>query len=468
MKKLLAVIIICILLLTPALAGAVPLDEFYSIIEEHYIENVDSHALRSVQPEHIGDFLGDPYSEYLSPDEMHLLIERFRGSYGGIGVQIIEVDGQIIIEAVFPESPADRAGLLPGDVILRVDDTSVSGLPLEKVSALVRGEEGTPVILELKRNGYLFRRMFNRERIETPTVSGEVIGDVGYIRLESFADSTPASFRRILNKLRIQDPRGYILDLRHNFGGTLDAALEIAEEFLPAGPVVILRDRYGQEAFGNLDDGAPLSNLVVLVNSYSASAAELLAGAIQDYGAGVIMGQQTFGKASVQSLFLLSDGSGLKLTTAHYYTPADRLLDKIGLTPDIIVDDPVLQLRRALWQVRSVSPSLVFGIGEKSVWSTTGTLELESVPILLSGRCYVPLRPLVEIMGATVIWDDFCRKATVRKGMTVIEIPVGQSGDVEAVIRNGRVFIPARAVAEALGGRVWWDAQRLEVIVDWR
>ena len=271
MKKLLTTALIFLLLLTPAAAFAVPLDEFYGIVETHYIEPVDSRTLRQIMPEELGHFLGDPYSVYYTAEELNYLISTFV-EFGGVGVQIYEDGNEIKIMSVFPGTPAAKAGLLAGDVIISVDGVTVAGLSLFEVGELIRGEVGTSVNLELQRDTQTFSVDLTRELLEIPTVFSESLGDIGYLSLSSFTDSTPTQFRRNLTALRAANPRGYILDLRDNPGGMLDAVLDITEDILPTGPMITIRDRYGNnESYGNLTDGEALPNLVVLVNENSAS-----------------------------------------------------------------------------------------------------------------------------------------------------------------------------------------------------
>jgi carboxyl-terminal processing protease len=476
LKKLLTATLTFLLILAPVFAYAVPLDEFYGIIETQYIEPVDSRALRQITPDELGEFLGDPHSAYYTPEKFRYFMENYVGD-GGVGIQIYEDGNEIKILLVHPDSPAAKAGLLAGDVIVSVDGTAVAGMSLLEVADLIRGAEGTSVTLELQRGTLTMRRILVRKQLETSTVLSESMGDIAYLSLYAFTDSTPAQFRRSLADLRATSPRGYILDLRDNPGGILDAVLKITEEFLPAGPMIIVRDRYGtEEAYGNMADGEALPNLVVLVNENSASGAEVLAGAIQDYGAGVILGEPTFGKASVQTVFMLSDGSGLKLTTARYATPGGQEIDKIGLSPDVAVSGYEDQLETAIHLIRSTTRTIVFRIGSETAWTTAGNRVSDVSPFIENGRSYVPIRLLAETMGAYVNWDPVSRAVTLEKEDTTLTISTnggtsllnGEAYTMETpLIRGDRTFLPARAVANALGGQVWWDANVKEVVVAW-
>lgn len=479
-RSLLIVLVMLLLLAAPAGAPAAPLEEVYDIINTFYldIDQVDWDELVKAELSDLGRVLGDPYTVYYPQSEFYEFLRDFYGTYSGVGMVLSQEAGKTVIREVFPGTPAERAGLKAGDIIVSVDGTPALGLTLEEVVLLIRGEPGTALKLELKRDNLVFERGVVREDISVPTVASALLGDVGYLAIYSFSEQTPAHFRQKLSQLLQQKPRGFILDLRDNPGGVLGAVLAVAEELLPAGPVVTLRGRYGfEEVYRNTRGAAPLPNLVVLINGGSASSAEILAGAIEDYRVGVLMGEPTFGKASVQTVFLLSDGSGLKVTTGRYYTPLGRSVNKTGLVPAIAVPTLDGQLAAALAYIRSASPTIVYTIGMDTAWYRGSDLRLSGRPYLEGGRSYVPLRELAEAMGATVLWDSGTRTATLKTVWTEIKIPAGlprgqQDGrefDLtgRAIIKDGRVFVPARAVAEALGGRVYWHGSAWEVIVTW-
>jgi len=477
MKRVIALLLALLLFLSPTVGWAQPTEEIYSIIERYYVDEVDIEALRTVAPDDIGNFLGDSYTTYFSPEDFEAFLDSYFGVYCGIGAVIANRDGETYIQSIFPESPAERAGLMPGDVFVAVDGVDVIGMPMEMVSTLIRGEEGTVVQLFIRRGSVNFTRYIVRELIELPSLASCMLGDVAYLAIYNFSEQTPASFKNHLLELQKNNPRGYILDLCDNPGGSLAAVLKIADMILPAGKRVWLRTRYEEDSYENNIDGTLLENLVVLVDNGSASASEILAGAIQDYAVGLLVGEQTFGKASVQILFRLSDGSGLKVTTARYYTPNQQDINKIGLTPDIEVIPYEDKLQTALRHIRSTSPTIVFPIGETDVWSTQGEFFMESPPFLEEGRSYVPLRLLAETMGAEVLWDSETSTAALSRDGEEIIILVGESTGFKdgkpfdllgrAVIREGRIFVPARAIAEALDARVWWDGIRQEVVIDW-
>lgn len=478
MKKFLASVLAIVLLIMPLSALAAPLEEIYTLIEMYYVDPVDSKALRQVPPERIGEFLNDPYTVYFSPQQMRAFLESMEGYYEGVGLQIAPAGDDIVVMVVFPNSPAERAGLRPGDILYRVDEELVRGLPLDIVSALLRGQAGTRVTVEVLRNGTLIRRTLTRSYIESPTAIAEQYGDVAYLAITEFGELTYDYFTSYLDLLMQGNPRGYIIDLRDNPGGLVSSVLDILAYISPRGTLLIRRGRYGVEQVDtNPRDGIILPNLVVLVNGNSASASEIMAGAIQDNGTGVLVGTQTYGKASVQQVFNLSDGGGLKVTVARYFTPKMQQIDKVGLTPDIRVEEEELQLETALRLIRSKSPTLVFTIGEQEAWTHEGEILLDTVPFIENGRSYIPVRLMSETMGAEVGWDQQTRTVSLIRGEREIKIPAdgnvalvnGEEIQLEdrVLIRNNRTFVPARIVAESLGARVWWDEKRSEVVVAW-
>lgn len=324
---------------------------------------VTNYAYRLAEPSRLAEgaiqgmllALGDGYASYYPPDRYLDFLSEVEGEFGGIGARISVENAAIVIFNTLPGSPAERAGLLPGDMILSVDGTSTRGMALEAVADLIRGEPGTKVTLEINRAGIGVTLVeIVRELIRLVSVESEQLPDgVGYIRILSFDADTSEEFREHLVSLKEAGARGLVLDLRDNPGGLLGEVIQVAESFLMPGDVVLYVDRASRgldsyRAYAELLD--PMGSLpepnhpqwtgpmVVLVNERSASGAELLAGALQDYGRGTLVGTRTYGKGSVQSIFDLVNEGGLKLTTAKDMTGKGRDFDGIGLTPDVLTD----------------------------------------------------------------------------------------------------------------------------------
>jgi carboxyl-terminal processing protease len=290
--------------------------------------------------------LGDPYTTYLSPAEINGLDEQLRGgNFGGIGVYIIQdpKTGAILIDPI-EGNPAIKAGIRPGDVIVAVDGKSTLGQKIDAVEREIRGPNGTVVSLTLKRHGSEDNTTVRvtRAEIHVPSVRAKVENNIEYVRLSDFGETSADEVRAAFENGAKHNVRGYILDLRNNGGGLLNAAVDISSLFIPQGTIVSTIDRAGNRdvrtASGHTIEQKPL---VVLVNRYTASASEITAGAVQDYGAGTLLGEKTFGKGVVQSLYTLPDKGALKITTARYVTPKGRDIQHKGIVPDVIVTQRV-------------------------------------------------------------------------------------------------------------------------------
>lgn len=288
--------------------------------------------------------LGDPYSEYYSTEELEDVVNSNQGISYGIGAYISmnQQMSMAMISGVMEESPAQEAGLREGDIIYQVEGESTQGMSLTKVVSLVKGREGTTVHLTIYREGeadYLDFEIVRAKQIETTTVdSGTLEGheDIGYLRIREFDTVTVDQYTEAMAVLTEQGIKGLILDLRSNPGGDLSAVVEIARKILPAGLIVYTEDKEGNRKEYTCDGQRELQMpLVVLVNGYSASASEILAGAIQDYNKGTLVGTTTYGKGIVQRIHRLDDGTALKLTVSAYFTPSGRNIHGIGIEPDI-------------------------------------------------------------------------------------------------------------------------------------
>lgn len=289
--------------------------------------------------------LGDDYTSFIEPQIASILREDASGTFEGIGA-LVRMNEHERLEIVrpFEGQPAAKAGLLPGDVIVAVDGVSIIGKGIYEAIGLIRGPEGTQVTLTIERPGQegSFDVTITRARIEIPIVETHMIGeDIAYIRLTEFSAQATQQLRAgLANLLRSASLKGLILDLRDNPGGFLREAVDVADEFLPEGVILIERSSDGkEETYRSTDTGlAQDIPLVVLVNAGSASASEIVAGAIQDRGRGILVGEKTFGKGSVQLSHQLSDGSELRVTVAHWFTPNGRAIHGTGLEPDVLVE----------------------------------------------------------------------------------------------------------------------------------
>lgn len=310
----------------------------------YYQEDTDKELLIEDAYKGMMASLGDPYSTYYSVEELNDLMEQSEGIYFGIGayVSLDTISGYAKISGVIEGTPAQEADLRDGDIIYEVDGVSAYGMELEEVVALIKGEEGTTVHLTLVRDGeedYVEKDVVRRQ-IESPTVEYEMLeNNQGYVQITEFDDVTADQFAEALAVLKEQGMQGMILDLRSNPGGNLTTVVDIARMMLPEGLIVYTEDRNGNRQEYNCDGKREFEfPLVVLINGYSASASEILAGAIQDYEIGTLLGTTTYGKGIVQQIVSLKDGSAVKLTVSSYYTPKGRNIHGIGIEPDEVCE----------------------------------------------------------------------------------------------------------------------------------
>ncbi len=289
--------------------------------------------------------LGDPYTTYLSPSEINSLEESLKGGdFGGIGVYIVQDphNKQILVEPI-EGTPAYRAGVKTGDQVIKVDGKSITGLRLDDVEHMIRGRIGTVVQLVVRSHGDAATHgvAITREQIYVPSVHAKMEDGYEYVRLSDFGQTSYDEVRRAMLEGKAHGAKGYILDLRNNGGGLLEAAVEISSLFIPQGTIVSTIDRVGnRDTKVATHESIGAAPLVILVNKYTASASEITAGAVQDYKVGTLIGTKTFGKGVVQSIYNLSDGGALKITTAKYVTPLGRDIHHKGIQPDVLVDQP--------------------------------------------------------------------------------------------------------------------------------
>ena len=304
----------------------------------------------------------DKHTTYLNKDDMKELEMHTSSSYSGIGLLLDFSDGKILkVGATMEGQPAEAAGLQKGDQILAIDGTPVSDIEKDEVANHIRGEEGTFVVLTILRNGEEQEVSIERKTIVMPTVKSQMlIDDVGYIRVTQFAEKTVEEFAKAYEELEAQGMKRLVLDLRDNPGGLITTAHGIGQYIVPKGPIVTVQTRRGKTTAYMSRGEHTLLPLVVLINGNSASASEIIAGAVQDTKSGTIVGTKSYGKGTVQSVLPGLDGEGMKITIARYHTPNDRVIDGIGIEPDEIVEpskidpDEDVQMERAIEIVRTL------------------------------------------------------------------------------------------------------------------
>lgn len=313
-----------------------------SLLEKNYTSQEQAYeALRQALDE-----LNDPYTRFLDPEQFKTLTNQTAGEMSGVGMQLKqeELTKAIAVVDVVQNSPAMKAGLLPGDKIKEINGKSTDGLSVAAAAKLIRGEVDTKVVLRIMRSGETeFDVTLTRARIQLQAVRYDMKQEgeqrIGYIRLEEFSAHAGEQMEKAIADLNKQNPDGYVLDLRGNPGGLLRISIDIARMWMDKGAIVSTVNRNGDREELRANRSALTDKpTVVLVDGDSASASEILAGALQDNGRAIVMGDQTFGKALVQSVHSLSDGSGLAVTIAHYYTPKGTDISKKGVTPNVVID----------------------------------------------------------------------------------------------------------------------------------
>jgi carboxyl-terminal processing protease len=321
----------------------------YDVVESWHKDGADAEKFTAGAIKGGLEALGDPYTNYYSEEDYGDFLESLNGNFSGIGAYLEQADSYVVISSPIKGTPAAAAGLQSGDRILEVNGTPMVGSTTDKAVSLIRGPEGTEVTLKIERTSEkrTFTVTVKRAQIRIPEVETKMLdGEVGYLQLSTFGDDAASSFYAGVEDLKSQGAKALVLDLRQNGGGYVNAAVDIASAFVPKGePILWEVGKDGKSAFRSQ---GRLINLptAVLVDGGSASASEILAGAIQDYDAAELIGVKTFGKGTVQQILSLSIGGGMKVTVAEYLTGKERHVDKIGLTPDWVVENPKPDLSR--------------------------------------------------------------------------------------------------------------------------
>ena len=319
--------------------------EIFARIQQDYVETVPDEQL--LEDAVRGMLVGlDPHSAYLDEEEYQDLKVGTSGEFGGLGIEVTMEDGFVKVVSPIDDTPAQKAGLLSGDLIVRLDEKPVKGMTLNDAVKIMRGKPGSSLLLTIIREGESapLKKTIVRAIISVKSVKFRTLEEgFGYVRISNFQMKTGANLKEAIEALKSENKeglKGLVLDLRNNPGGVLNAAVEVSDSFLEKGLIVYTQGRIDNSALkfnaapGELLDGAPI---VVLINSGSASASEIVAGALQDHKRAVIMGNKSFGKGSVQTIMPTSNGGAVKLTTARYYTPSGRSIQAEGIDPDIVL-----------------------------------------------------------------------------------------------------------------------------------
>lgn len=318
--------------------------EVRNLLNKLYDGKIDDNALVEGAIKGMTAALNDPYTVFMNQKEYEAFSSQTEGAYSGVGIQIEVKENNIVVVSTFEDSPAKKAGIIPGDIIEKVNGTDVTGKEYDKAVTMMKGKEGTNVDITVLRNSKdTHTYTVKRSKITIDTVSGEMLSNnIAYIKLSMFDENTGKNFDSKLKELKDKGAKGLVLDLRQNPGGLLTTCVDVVSNFIPKGKTVVSTvDKNGnkdvRESKGGLAVGMPL---VVLTDGLTASASEIVSGAVRDYKIGTLVGEKTFGKGVVQTVVDTGDGTALKVTMAKYYTPNGENIHKIGIQPDVKVEYP--------------------------------------------------------------------------------------------------------------------------------
>ncbi|WP_051273669.1 S41 family peptidase [Desulfotruncus alcoholivorax] len=387
------------------------INEVMDYLQEYHLSNPDRDSLTYGAIQGMLDTLDDPYAEYFSPDEIQSFTDALNGDLEGVGIQVRAGDKNPFVEDVLPGTPAEKEGIKQGDLIIAVDGKDTTGQKLSEVVDKIRGPHGTKVTLTIRRGEKELDVTLNRAAIHVSSVKSEMMaGNTGYISVASFGSSTAEEFDNAVKNLQNSGMKSLIIDLRDNGGGYLEAAVDMLDDFLVQGSTVVsIVDNKGEKIKINTM-GKPFVKglpVAVLVNDYTASASEIMAAALKDYGMAAIIGNTTFGKGVVQNIIPLSNGGAVKFTVYKYLTPSGADIDKVGIKPDQFVLTNALQ-KEVAWELLHPedNPDLVFDSGAKNVKLNGQKVDLNINIIKKNNRAYLPLRPVLESMLYQVDWQD--------------------------------------------------------------
>ena len=334
------------------------LQTFKTMINQLYIGDIDEESMLEGAIKGYVEGLGDPYTEYLTKEEMEEFTEETNSEYVGIGVYVGNdtVNNTILVVGVMKSSPAEEAGIQIGDVIEKIDGVAYTGKQLDEATKVLKAEEGTTATLTIRRDNEEKELTVVRRKITVQHVVSEMLeNNIAYIQIDSFDANVASSFEEQITSLINNGATGIIIDLRNNGGGIVDEATGIADLFLDKGETILItkskKENNEEETKSERDPIVKDIPVVILVNEATASASEILAGALKDNYGATIIGKQTYGKGVIQTLYTLTDGSGIKITTEEYYTPNHNQINEVGITPDIEVDiteNEDTQLQRAI------------------------------------------------------------------------------------------------------------------------
>lgn len=413
---------------TPAVFGesVEQLQEVRDLLEKYHLSKPGAEELNEAEIDDMVDSLKDPYTEYFDAEEWKTFNSSLEHSFVGIGIVMGANKDSVYINDVIPGSPAEASGLSVGDVLLSGDELSFTGKSMAEIQESLHGVEGTSLILHVSRNGKELKFSVPRQAIQLPIITTQMLGDgVGYLSLAGFTSDAGKQVKNKLTQLEKQGMSSLVLDLRNNGGGYVTAAQEIAGLFIKEGVLAHMRDRDGNDKPLVVKGGTKPYEVVILVNGYSASASELLAGAMQDYGVATIVGTKSYGKGVVQSIVPLNSGGMLKITIEEYYTPKGRKVDKVGLKPDLVLQGEVQQFVGAFHSAGGKQVAL----STKDELITINGIQMVQPGIILrqTNGWHINTRLAAFLLGADLKYNAKTKIITLTKGSNVHAIKTNDS-----------------------------------------
>ncbi|MFC5403708.1 S41 family peptidase [Cohnella soli] len=429
-------------------ASAEQVQEVRELLEQYHLSKPDDTLLSAGEMDQMIDALHDPYTQYFDADKWKAFESALDPKFVGIGIIIKQGKDGVLVDSIVPSSPAEAAGVLPDDMITVADGESLKGKTVDQVRQLLLGKEGTNVQLELIRAGNSVTLTIERKEVPQPVVMAKLLTPgVGYLALSGFTLNAGSEVKRKLEQLEAQGLSSLVLDLRDNGGGYVDAAQAIASLFVDKGVLAHMIDGDGQDSPIELTGTKRNYPVVILVNGNSASASELLSGALQDYGVAKLVGTKTYGKGVVQSLIQVKSGGVLKVTVQEYLTPTGRKVDKNGLVPDMFAKGATEQLVDAYRLAGGNDVELTL---ERGVATMNGLSMAEpNAAILSQKKWYIDTRLAAALVGANVTYDAKAHVIKLMNGATQLSL---KTNDARMIVKDGRSNVDADLVAKTFAG----------------
>lgn len=440
------------------------------LINNVFYFDYDKSELQTDDVQQMIESLDDKYSQYFTPEQYKAYTNELDNERPMVGIYYVQEEGTgMVVAGTIPYSPAESAGLQAGDIITSVSGQSTIHLTQQEAAATLSVEDGQDIPLVVKRGEDTLNITLTAKVVVVPSVDYKMLEDgIGYLRIAEFDAATGREVKTGISVLRTQGMKALLLDLRSCPGGMVNSMIEVADLFVPSGPVAFFRYKGGREEFAKVNGENYYSDLpvITLVNEYTASAAEFLAGAMQDASTTVLIGNKTFGKGLMQNVYSLKDGSGITLTTAQVFTRSYQdIYTNGGVTPDIVTTDADEQMKIGLEMCKNMlfTGKITLRIGSKTLQAPQGFFEMDVAPTVVDGVAYAPLRQIASAMGAWVDWQNGI--ITIVNGGDKFTIdPVSQkikkdgyNYNAQIIERENTTLIPVRFFGEHMGADVVWN-----------